>query len=50
VKLEHGGLRSTVLERAPMIDHLTVRVRDVQKSKAIDADGHDLEAVCHKPQ
>jgi len=42
-----------------MIDHLTVRVRDVQKSKAfltaagpfvIDPDGHNLEAVCHKPE
>jgi len=33
-----------------MIDHLTVRVRDVQKSKAIDPDGYNLEAVCHRPQ
>lgn len=39
-----------MLERAPMIDHLTVRVRDVQKSKAIDPDGYNLEAVCHRPQ
>lgn len=39
-----------MLERAPMIDHLTVRVRDVQKGKAIESDGYNLEAVCHKPQ
>jgi len=30
-----------------MIDPLTVRVRDLQKAK--DPEGHNLEAVCHKP-